>query len=140
MASDDKKVADATVEKTPGQAAAAADVEASKTEGETLKNFPSVSECAPYHAEIESGLRRLDGIRGKSTHQELLGRCQDKWLWVKANGDYTAPEPDLAKLAKEKAETERLAEKSEWHQDNWNMGRNQHDDEVKTIIAGRKEA
>ena len=105
-----------------------------------LKNFPSVTDCAPYHAEIEGGLRRLDGIRGKSTHQELLGRCQEKWDWVKANGAYTVPEPDLAKLAKDKAETERFAEKFEWHQDNWNMGRNQHDDEVQAIIKGKETA
>jgi len=37
-----------------------------------LKNFPSVTECAPYHAEIEGGLRRLDGIRGKSTLKNYL--------------------------------------------------------------------
>jgi len=49
---------------------------------------------------------------------------------VKENGSYKAPEPDLAKLAAEKAEVERLAEQSEWHNDHWNMGRNQHNDRV----------
>ena len=44
-------------------------------------NFPTIGDCAPYRAEIENGLERLDGIRGKSAHQELLGRCQEKWAW-----------------------------------------------------------
>lgn len=82
-------------------------------------------------------MERLSGTRGKSTHQNLLGRCQEKWEWVKANGVYSAPEPNFEKIAKDKAETERFAEKFEWHQDNWNMGRNQHDDEIKAIIASK---
>lgn len=35
---------------------------------EIKKNFPSVTECAPYKAEIENGLRKLDGVRGMSSH------------------------------------------------------------------------
>jgi len=81
-----KKVIAAKTDKTPGQAAAAADIEADKKDKEIQVNFPTVSDCAPYKAEIENGLERLSGIRGKSTHQELLGRCQDKWLWEKSEG------------------------------------------------------
>jgi len=92
-----------------------------------ILNFPTVTECGPYKVEIENGLRRLDGIRGKSTHQELLGRCQEKWLFEKTTNEgkpFKRPEPNLAKLAEDKAEVERLAEQSEWHNDNWNMGKN----------------
>lgn len=55
-------------EKTPGQAAAAAEVEADKKEEEMKSKFPTVGDCAPYRAQIEDGLERLEGIRGKSAH------------------------------------------------------------------------
>ena len=38
-----------------------------KKEAEVKLNFPSSTDCAPYKAEIENGLRRLDGVRGMST-------------------------------------------------------------------------
>jgi len=82
-----KKVIAAKTDKTPGQAAAAADAEAEAKDKEAQVSFPTVTDCAPYKAEIENGLERLDGIRGKSVKQELLGRCQDKWLWEKKNGE-----------------------------------------------------
>ena len=126
---DDKKVEDDKVVKMPGQVAATKDYEDGKKEEAMKLNFPSVTDCAPYKVEIENGLLRLGGIRGKSVHQELLGRCQEKWAWESIKGNkWKAPEPNLANIAKDKAEVERLAEKSEWHQDNWNMNRNQEDD------------